>query len=41
LQKYGELDPVRLGVPMLERFVATDRGFAKAPRAAGPPSSRD
>lgn len=23
-------DPVRLIVPMLERFIATDRGFAKA-----------
>jgi hypothetical protein len=23
-------DPVRLVVPMLERFIATDRGFAKA-----------
>ena len=27
-------DPVRLIVPMLERFMATDRGFAKARRAA-------
>jgi hypothetical protein len=29
-------DPIRLIVPMLERFMATDRGFArsrKAPRA--------
>ncbi|PDS43298.1 hypothetical protein CO662_21395 [Rhizobium anhuiense] len=25
-------DPVRLIVPMLERFMATDRGFAKARR---------
>ena len=25
----------------LDRFVATDLGLAKAPRAAGPPSSRD
>ena len=25
-------DPVRLIVPMLERFMATDRGFAKAKR---------
>lgn len=30
-------DPVRLIVPMLERFIATDRGFAKARR--GTPSS--
>lgn len=27
-------DPVRLIVPMLERFMATDRGFAKARRSA-------
>ena len=26
-------DPVRLIVPMLERFISTDRGFAKARRA--------
>ncbi|UFS67158.1 DUF2274 domain-containing protein [Paracoccus denitrificans] len=25
-------DPVKLVVPMLERFIATDRGFAKARR---------
>lgn len=25
-------DPVRLIAPMLERFIATDRGFAKAKR---------
>ncbi|MCG2842257.1 DUF2274 domain-containing protein [Sandaracinobacter sp. RS1-74] len=25
-------DPVRLIVPMLERFIATDRGFARARR---------
>ncbi|MBI1220777.1 MAG: DUF2274 domain-containing protein [Rhodobacteraceae bacterium] len=34
-------DPVRLIVPMLERFIATDRGFAKARRAAGQPPARD
>lgn len=28
-------DPVRLIVPMLERFMATDRGFAKARRTTG------
>jgi hypothetical protein len=39
------VDPVRLIVPMLERFIATDRGFAKSRRGAsealvgGPPSS--
>lgn len=33
-------DPVRLIVPMLERFIATDRGFAKARRATDPTSSR-
>lgn len=32
------LDPVRLIVPMLERFIGTDRGFAKARRATGPGS---
>ncbi|WP_454919110.1 DUF2274 domain-containing protein [Xanthobacter sediminis] len=26
------MDPVRLIAPMLERFIATDRGFAKAKR---------
>ncbi|MDK3020400.1 DUF2274 domain-containing protein [Pseudodonghicola flavimaris] len=33
-------DPVRLIVPMLARFMATDRGFARARRpksALGPP----
>jgi hypothetical protein len=42
LQFYGRLlgedgvpvDPARLIVPMLQRFIATDRGFAKARRAA-------
>lgn len=28
-------DPMKLIVPMLERFIATDRGFAKARRLAG------
>lgn len=28
-------DPVRLIVPMLERFIATDRGFARSRKAAG------
>lgn len=28
-------DPVKLIVPMLERFIATDREFAKARRGAG------
>ncbi|WP_075657454.1 DUF2274 domain-containing protein [Pseudochrobactrum sp. B5] len=27
------IDPVRLIVPMLERFVVTDRGFTKARRS--------
>lgn len=26
-------DPARLIIPMLERFIGTDRGFAKAKRA--------
>lgn len=34
-------DPVRLIAPMLERFIATDRGFAKARRSAQPPSARE
>lgn len=29
-------DPVRLIVPMLERFISTDRGFAKARRSTTP-----
>lgn len=29
-------DPTRLIAPMLERFMATDRAFAKARRAGGP-----
>lgn len=28
-------NPMKLIVPMLERFIATDRGFAKARRSAG------
>jgi hypothetical protein len=28
-------DPMKLIVPMLERFIATDRGFAKAKREPG------
>lgn len=44
LVAYGELlgrengqaavNPVKLIVPMLERFIATDRGFAKSARGA-------
>ena len=30
-------DPVKLIVPMLERFIATDRGFAKARRSVANP----
>jgi len=29
-------DPVRLIVPMLERFIATDRGFARATQERKP-----
>lgn len=29
---HSAVEPVRLIVPMLERFIATDRGFAKARR---------
>lgn len=32
-------DPARLIVPMLERFMATDRGFAKARRSPQTPHS--
>lgn len=32
-------DPTRLIVPMLERFIATDRGFAKARRGEAPRSA--
>jgi hypothetical protein len=43
LMDYGRLlaeggaaiEPTKLIVPMLERFIATDRGFTKARRAAG------
>lgn len=31
-------DPAKLIVPMLERFIATDRGFLKARRQGGGPS---
>jgi len=31
-------DPIRLIVPMLERFIGSDRGFAKARRDAQRPS---
>lgn len=30
-------DPIRLIVPMLERFIATDRGFAKAKQGRSVP----
>lgn len=33
------VEPARLIVPMLQRFVASDRGFAKARRAATPRST--
>ena len=29
----GPIEPKKLVVPMLERFIATDRGFAKARRS--------
>ena len=42
LRRYGELlgadgaavEPVKLVVPMLERFIATDRGFVGARRSS-------
>lgn len=30
-------DPIRLIVPMLERFIASDRGFTRSTRTATPP----
>ena len=32
------VEPVKLIAPMLERFMATDRAFAKAQRRSSPPS---
>jgi hypothetical protein len=32
-------DPVRLIVPMLERFIRTDRGFARSRNASSKPSA--
>ena len=29
----GPIEPAKLVIPMLERFIATDRGFAKARRS--------
>jgi hypothetical protein len=34
-------DPLKLIVPMLERFIATDRGFRKAKRSIPPASSQN
>ncbi len=34
------LAPAKLIVPMLQRFIATDRGFAKARRSVLPQKSR-
>jgi antirestriction protein ArdC len=34
-------DPLKLIVPMLERFIATDRGFAKARRQSGASAAKD
>jgi len=34
-------DPVRLIAPMLERFIATDRGFAKAQKTSLPRVMRE
>lgn len=33
-------DPIKLIVPMLERFIATDRGFAKARKENQQPTAR-
>lgn len=34
------VEPLRLIVPMLEQFIATDRGFAKARRSVPVPKER-
>ena len=34
-------DPMKLIVPMLERFIATDRGFAKARRSRDRSATKD
>jgi hypothetical protein len=34
----GPIEPVKLIAPMLERFITTDRAFAKARRLASPTS---
>jgi len=49
LTEYGRLladgkapvEPAKLIVPMLQRFIATDRGFAKAKRVAVPSEKKD
>lgn len=39
-REHGQrIDPAKLIAPMLARFMATDRGFAKARRASHPPGS--
>lgn len=38
---HAPTDPVRLIVPMLERFMATDRGFARARRAVPAPKTQN
>ncbi|HHG8879833.1 TPA: DUF2274 domain-containing protein, partial [Citrobacter freundii] len=38
-QGQSAVDPARLIVPMLQRFIATDRGFAKARRTLTPGSA--
>lgn len=35
------IDPIRLIVPMLERFIATDRGFSKSRRGASRAGAMD
>lgn len=35
----GPIEPRKLVAPMLERFIATDRGFAKARRERGIPNT--
>jgi hypothetical protein len=35
------IDPIKLIVPMLERFIATDRAFARAKRGTQPTAVRE
>jgi hypothetical protein len=40
-QGTANIDPIKLIVPMLERFIATDRAFARAKRGVQPVVTRE